>query len=104
MFFLNFCLAFETELLLRPNIGASANALDAPSHTSMVVEGQTENIIWKSIKLGYLQGLKVIQWMWKAIRESGGHPEGHACWQEGQRGQPERVLHMASREKIKETE
>jgi len=28
-------LAFETELLLRPNLGASRDAPDAPSHTSM---------------------------------------------------------------------
>ena len=31
----HFFLAFETKLLLRPNIGASRDAPDAPSHTSM---------------------------------------------------------------------
>ena len=33
----NFFLAFETDLLLRPNLGASHDATDAPSHTSMRV-------------------------------------------------------------------
>ena len=35
MLFLILFLAFETELLLRPNLGASRDAPDAPSHTSM---------------------------------------------------------------------
>ena len=38
----NFFLAFETELLLRPNLGASHDAPDAPSHTSMHTDTRTQ--------------------------------------------------------------
>ena len=38
MLFLIFFLTFETKLLLRPNLGASRDAPEAPSHTSMTVQ------------------------------------------------------------------
>jgi len=43
-------LAFETELLLRPNLGASRDASDAPSNTSMVTISWLEirkTFVWR---------------------------------------------------------
>ena len=42
--------AFETELLLRPNLGASRDAPDAPSHTSMGLDGSLSMIKFRMKK------------------------------------------------------